>query len=713
MTKANFNMDTNKDDCVGIHPDNIAENYSVDGTPIHCKAHQTGAGHDLDEEDNSNAELWYGIQDDNNDSECRNSLPAMVAEDGDHTIYEAGVFIDALHELRALNHVPASYGILQDEWEDGQYLVVETIFTGQNRTKMFNIPLPDRIWQPQVELWAQGLVLMDKLLAQSLVYSPFLPSFPIMLQNLKKKKSKFGATLPTGLKKKTHSYTLHKLSGHHCHGLPKLVPTSMSNDSDQDKNDPEDQTHDNIDSFDSSNNEDEDSDNMGFVAGPVMHTLRECNGKPHQDLVNNLVQSMPMFSSSAGPSSSAVSAAQAETKQGLKGKQPAVKAAGQHRIQNHSRRSKGKQKAPSHNVFGIKTLIFVPDGVVKANATHSNKHNIISPHLMITSNKWRKTPGGVTLQTLHDRGLTFSNDSPDGFVFCKDMSKAEFINALQAYLPAHCMEDSLSDGGELVVTPWRTNFDGNTIFVHSRNCCNCFSNSMLVIGPINWAGLKPEYCECALRCNQSPINFNQSISFATEIPHINIPLTSWAKIQNIGSTVQVFIDGMTTFSGKTYHLIQYHFHTPSEHRIENEYYPLEMHMVHEADDGEHIVIGVLFQLSNFGHTTNFVHQTIVNINDIREPRTQSITGYLDFSILAKAFQITPIYQYTGSLTMPPCTEGVTFLTLVHPMALDVISYNKLKYVMKFNVRTILVKKTCYKFPHERYLNFNSRIGIWV
>ncbi|KAF5374272.1 hypothetical protein D9758_004575 [Tetrapyrgos nigripes] len=207
-------------------------------------------------------------------------------------------------------------------------------------------------------------------------------------------------------------------------------------------------------------------------------------------------------------------------------------------------------------------------------------------------------------------------------------------------------------------------------------------------GPINWAGLKPEYRECALGHNQSPINFNQSIPFATEIPQINIPSTSFAEFLNIGSTVQVFINGTTMFGGKTYHLIQYHFHTPSEHRIENEYYPLEMHMVHEADDGAHVVVGVLFQLSDFGLTTDFVRQTIVNIDGIREPGTRNVTGYLDFSELVEAFQSAPIYQYTGSLTTPPCTEGITFLTLAYPMVLDVASYNLLKSVMKFNARYI-------------------------
>ncbi|KAF5361687.1 hypothetical protein D9758_007330 [Tetrapyrgos nigripes] len=190
-------------------------------------------------------------------------------------------------------------------------------------------------------------------------------------------------------------------------------------------------------------------------------------------------------------------------------------------------------------------------------------------------------------------------------------------------------------------------------------------------GPIDWAGLNPEYHECALGRYQSPISCNQSVPFATEIPQINIPSTSCAEIQNIGSMVLVFINGTTTFGGKTYNLVQYHFHTPSEHRIEDEYYPLEMHMMAHS-------------LSS-GSSSNCPAWASPPVS-IREPGTRNVTGYLDFSELVEAFQTTPIYQYTGSLTTPPCTEGITFLTLAYPMVLDVASYNLLRSVMKFNSR---------------------------
>ena len=56
-----------------------------------------------------------------------------------------------------------------------------------------------------------------------------------------------------------------------------------------------------------------------------------------------------------------------------------------------------------------------------------------------------------------------------------------------------------------------------------------------------------------------------------------------AQFSNLGSTVQVFLDGTTIVLGKEYSLLQYHFHTPSEHYINGEYFPLEMHMVNQAD----------------------------------------------------------------------------------------------------------------------------------
>jgi carbonic anhydrase len=69
---------------------------------------------------------------------------------------------------------------------------------------------------------------------------------------------------------------------------------------------------------------------------------------------------------------------------------------------------------------------------------------------------------------------------------------------------------------------------------------------------------------------------------AAEAPKITIARVESAEFENLGSTIETIVNGTTTFNGSDFSLKQLHFHTPSEHRINEEYFPLEMHMVHEA-----------------------------------------------------------------------------------------------------------------------------------
>jgi carbonic anhydrase len=102
-------------------------------------------------------------------------------------------------------------------------------------------------------------------------------------------------------------------------------------------------------------------------------------------------------------------------------------------------------------------------------------------------------------------------------------------------------------------------------------------------GPLNWAGLSPKNHECATGSIQSPINLAHTTSLAPSGSiKIDFPSAHNAEFENLGTTVEVLTEGCTTFEGKEYKLKQFHFHTPSEHRINEEYFPVEMHLVHEA-----------------------------------------------------------------------------------------------------------------------------------
>ena len=127
-------------------------------------------------------------------------------------------------------------------------------------------------------------------------------------------------------------------------------------------------------------------------------------------------------------------------------------------------------------------------------------------------------------------------------------------------------------------------------------------------GPFNWASLAPENEACKAGTNQSPINIgteatpgnltrrnviihkracvNESTSDATvgaaaDRPIVDIPEQA-VEFENLGTTIEVVVNGTTSFNGTDFRLVQFHRHTPSEHHINDEYFPLEVHMVHQG-----------------------------------------------------------------------------------------------------------------------------------
>lgn len=63
---------------------------------------------------------------------------------------------------------------------------------------------------------------------------------------------------------------------------------------------------------------------------------------------------------------------------------------------------------------------------------------------------------------------------------------------------------------------------------------------------------------------------------------IRVDSTQLLQFENLGTNVQVIANGTTIFEGRNYALRQFHLHSPSEHHIEGEYFPLEMHLVLES-----------------------------------------------------------------------------------------------------------------------------------
>ncbi|KAE9976879.1 hypothetical protein BLS_001804 [Venturia inaequalis] len=204
------------------------------------------------------------------------------------------------------------------------------------------------------------------------------------------------------------------------------------------------------------------------------------------------------------------------------------------------------------------------------------------------------------------------------------------------------------------------------------------------VGPLLWPTLAKENSACEKGDHQSPINIDSNIKRATSPPKINIAKIDHAEFENLGTTVEVIANGTTEFGNKTFNLQQFHFHSPSEHRINEEYFPLEMHMVHQSTDGNFVVLGLLFDVSDL--STPLLSELANEISKISTPGSVTETGPLDMAAIIKHLETTPLRQYSGSLTTPPCKEGITFLIAEQALPINPASFNSMKKVLKFNSR---------------------------
>ena len=187
------------------------------------------------------------------------------------------------------------------------------------------------------------------------------------------------------------------------------------------------------------------------------------------------------------------------------------------------------------------------------------------------------------------------------------------------------------------------------------------------VGPKHWNKLNPEYALCGTGHIQSPINIANAKK--EDLPPLQFNYNSVPlSIVDNGHTVMVnYAPGSTmTVSNTTYTLKQFHFHHPSENHINGKRYDLEAHLVHADADGHTAVIAILFTK---GDTPSPLLDTLwKNI----PPEKEKVADVASVSIDVKDLlpSSTAYYTYAGSLTTPPCTEGVTWYVFKTPASIS-------------------------------------------
>ena len=205
-------------------------------------------------------------------------------------------------------------------------------------------------------------------------------------------------------------------------------------------------------------------------------------------------------------------------------------------------------------------------------------------------------------------------------------------------------------------------------------------------GPGNWGKLKPEFNVCAIGKRQSPINIQEGTTLVGPAEPLQFNYTpSNGTVVNNGHTIQVDVEGnnVITVRGSRYQLLQFHFHTPSEEQINFKRFAMVAHLVHKNDEGQLAVVAVLLEPGESNALINKVWTYMpLDANDrVRMPQDLLNLGEL----LPKDQRY---YQFMGSLTTPPCTEGVLWMVLKTPVQISPAQYKLFTQLYPQNARPV-------------------------
>ena len=194
--------------------------------------------------------------------------------------------------------------------------------------------------------------------------------------------------------------------------------------------------------------------------------------------------------------------------------------------------------------------------------------------------------------------------------------------------------------------------------------------------PDKWAELSPDNKMCGIGKNQSPINVTTSLDADLEPLKLAYAKSS-KEIVNNGHTIQVNMEAGDTLTvdGISFDLKQFHFHTPSENHIDGKSFPLEAHFVHLDKDGNIAVLALMFEEGKENTQLAKVWEKMPKEADAKsELKLDQIAS----SLLPESKEY---YRFNGSLTTPPCTEGVRWLVLKTPATISKAQVEKFLHTM--------------------------------
>jgi carbonic anhydrase len=204
-------------------------------------------------------------------------------------------------------------------------------------------------------------------------------------------------------------------------------------------------------------------------------------------------------------------------------------------------------------------------------------------------------------------------------------------------------------------------------------------------GPEHWSQMSDKFATCGTGTRQSPINISKSSAVNATLSKIDFDYkTITPEVINNGHTIQANYTAGSgiTVSGKHYDLLQFHFHTPSENTVDGKSYNMEMHLVHKNKEGKLAVVGVF--IKNGKHNAE--------IQKLWDKMPEHAGGKGKASGSLSAADLLPnkhsFAHFKGSLTTPPCSEGVNWYVMEQPIEMSEVQIKKFASVIGHNARPV-------------------------
>jgi carbonic anhydrase len=204
-------------------------------------------------------------------------------------------------------------------------------------------------------------------------------------------------------------------------------------------------------------------------------------------------------------------------------------------------------------------------------------------------------------------------------------------------------------------------------------------------GPDHWVALAPENRACGVGAEQSPIDLKDPIR--ADLPPLKINYRSQTlRILNDGHGIQINAEPgqMLAVGAEHYELEQYHFHHPSEHLVAGRRFAMELHLVHRHSSSRLVTLAVLLAE---GAENRALAPIWANLPE--SPGPERLIGALKLNPASLLPRRRQYFDYAGSLTVPPCSEVVSWIVFSEPVELSKAQIDKFAAIYPMNARPLM------------------------